>query len=394
MNIVVFSDSFYPELSGIADSILILAKELAVLGHRLDFYVPKYSEKDFHIFNVPAKELELGHRITIHRLPSIRVPASSEQAQLIIPTFLRALSIRKHKPDIIHTQLFFSAGLEALVASRFLKVPLIGTSHTPIAEFLPYSPIQSKTEEKIGQHFVSWYYNRCDFVTAASQGILDEMKKYGFNRPCKVISNPVETKLFYPVAAEEKLRIKRDFNFPGFVVLYTGRLAVEKHVDVIVRAIDLVKEKIPDICFAITGHGKAETALRKLVMELDMERHVRFFGTLTADRHALMYKAADVFAIASTAETQSLSLMKAMATGIPVIGVNARALPEYINKENGFVVEPGDYHGLADVLVLLSRDPHQREALGRGGFESVQRFSPDIIANEWIRLYKQVGSQL
>jgi 1,2-diacylglycerol 3-alpha-glucosyltransferase len=106
-----------------------------------------------------------------------------------------------------------------------------------------------------------------------------------------------------------------------------------------------------------------------------------------------MYKAADVFAIASSAETQSLSLMKAMATGIPVVGINARALPEYINTANGFVVAPGDYHGLADILALLFGNPRQRVSLGRGGFESVQRFSPEIIANEWIALYETVRSE-
>jgi len=81
-----------------------------------------------------------------------------------------------------------------------------------------------------------------------------------------------------------------------------------------------------------------------------------------------------------------------MACGVPVIGVRARALPEYINERNGIVVEPDDSEALAISIVDLLNHPERRQELGAGGVEFVQKFSPDRIADEWSSLYEKVLS--
>lgn len=390
MRIAMFSDNFYPEISGISDSLVESARELSALGHEIDFYVAKYTAHDFAVANLPFKELDLGPKVRIHRLPCVAFPAPTNQGRAIIPTLLRWFSMRKNRPDIIHTHLFFGAGMEAFVASRMLGVPLVGTSHTPVTEFIRYSPIRGAWSERVALKFVAWYYNRCEYVTAPSQGILDEMKTVGFRRPSRPISNPIDLTNFFPASGEEQAAAKAHFGLPDFTVLYTGRLAEEKHIDVIIRAVAKAKERIPGIVFAVTGHGSVEPALRGLAASLGIAESVKFFGTLPIDEHARIYRAADVFAIASTAETQSLSLMKAMASGIPSIGVNARALPEYIHEESGFIVEPGDAASMSDRLVFLYEHPEKRTELGRGGLELVSNFSPVRIASEWEKLYKDV----
>jgi len=280
---------------------------------------------------------------------------------------------------------------EGLLASFFLHKPLIGTSHTPLTEFLKYSPLQAKFLNTLALRFVSWYYNRCDFVTAPSQGILDEMKTNGFYKPSRVISNPIDLDNFFPARADEQINLKKEFGLDSFVVLYTGRLAQEKRIDDIIRAIALLKEKIPGLCLAITGHGDTKESLRALAQELGIAEKVTFFGTVSAEDHARIYRAADIFAIMSTAETQSLSMMKAMATRIPPIGANARGLTEYIHdNENGYLVEPGDYTTLADKILFLYEHPEERKRLGEGGVNAVKQFSRTKIAHEWETLYSEV----
>jgi glycosyltransferase involved in cell wall biosynthesis len=390
MRIAMFSDNFYPELSGISDSLADSARELSGLGHEVDFYVPRYAEADFKTGSVPFEEIDLGRFVKIHRLFSLPYPAPTKQGRMIIPMFLRSLAMRgANRPDVIHTHLFFGAGMEALAASRLLHIPLVGTSHTPITEFIRYSPVRSAFAEKIASDLVSWYYNRCDFVTAPSQGILDEMKRSGFDRPNRVLSNPVDLKQFFPATDEQRTALKQDFGLSDFTVLYTGRLAVEKHIDIIIRAIARAKEHIPSVSLAITGHGDAEPSLRKLAETLGVATNVKFFGTLPVEDHARIYRAADVFAIASTAETQSISLMKAMATGIPAIGVNARALPEYITERTGFIVEPGDFEAMAEKIIFLSDRPEERFRLGAGGIDLTRHFSPAAIAASWNRIYEE-----
>lgn len=391
MKIAIFSDIFYPELSGISDSVIDSAIELVKLGNSVDFYVPYHPDKNFSIANLPVQELDLGERIKIHRFFSLKYPMPTKQGRVVIPTFLRWIGMRKNRPDIIHTHFFWGVGLEAAVASKFLHIPLIGTNHTPITEFLKYGPLQNKFIEKCAKRFVSWYYNHCDFVSAPNHSILEEMQANGFKKPCGVLSNPIDVRNFFPVSSEEeKEKIKKEFNLSEFIVLYTGRLATEKHIDVLIRAVALAKNKIPAIQLALTGHGDSEESLRKLAAELRLENNVKFFGTLPTDKHAAIYRAADVFAIASTAEMQSLSMMKAMATGLPVIGVNAWALPEYINENNGFILEPGDYQGIAEKIVFLYENPEKRKALGNGGWALAQKFSPSIVTREWQNIYEKV----
>jgi len=392
MRIAMFADNFYPEMSGLSDSIIDSAKELARLGHQVDIYAPKYSAKDFATYNVEAKELDLGENIKIHRFFGFKYPTPTNQGRLVIPTCLRWIFMLKNKPDIIHVHDVFGTGFEGMVASKFLRVPLVGTNHTPITEFLKYGPVQNKLIDKLALKFVSWFYNRCDFVTAPCGVILKEMKEYNFRKQERVLSNPVDLKNFYPVPEVDRQKVKQDFGLSQFTVLYTGRLAAEKHVDVIIRSIALLKEKIPSINFAITGHGSAEEDLKKLAEELGVKEQVKFFGTLSVPDHAKIYKGVEVFAIASTAEMQSLSMMKAMATAVPVIGVNAWALPEYINADNGFVLEPGDFEGIADKIMYLFKNPEKRKELGDGGMKLAKEFSPAKIAEEWVSIYDKTLS--
>ncbi len=388
MKIAMFSDNFYPELSGISDSIVMSARELASLGHEVVIYAPRYSKRDFLRYNVLGEEVDLGEHVKIRRLFSMPYPGATQQSRLAFLTFLRWISLSGEWPDIIHTHLFFGVGFEGLIASRMLGVPLVGTSHTPIVEFMRYSPIESELFTRLASWFVSWYYNRCDLVTAPSRGILDEMKTCGFRQPSRVISNPVDLQLFQPVSDEERAALKRQFGLSDFTVIYTGRLATEKHIDVIIRAIADLRQHIPDITFAITGHGDAELPLKRLTEEIGVTDRVKFFGTLKLEDHVKVYQASDVFTIASTAETQSLSLMKAMAVEIPVIGARARALPEYINERNGFLVEPGDVAGFAEKILYLFRHPEERKALGKEGRKLTQRFLPGRIATEWASAYE------
>ena len=119
MKIAVFSDNFYPELSGISDSIIEQARELNGLGHDLCFSVPRYGKADFAVPHLPYEEIRIGEGVVIHRLFALPFPAPTKQGRMIIPSFLHWLTLRKEKPDVIHTHLFFGAGLEALATSFF-----------------------------------------------------------------------------------------------------------------------------------------------------------------------------------------------------------------------------------------------------------------------------------
>lgn len=399
MKIAIFSDNFYPELSGISDSIITLAKELDKKGHEIYFYAPKYSAKDYQkaglpriLRGKPEQELDLGGHIKIHRLPSFPIPSPTGQSRLVIPFGFSLPSIRKIKPDIIHSQLFFGVGLEALFAAKLNKIPLVGTNHTAITEFVRYLPVRAEWFKSFALRYAIWYYNRCDYVTAPSQAVFSEMTPNGFNRPHQVMSNPIDLATFNPQENKtgEIDETRKKFHLSENTVVYAGRLAGEKNIDVIIRAIALAKEKIPLINLAIAGHGASEESLKKLAKDLGVGEQVKFLGTLDKMTLAKVYRASKIFSIMSTSETQSMTLMQALGCGLPALGANARALPEYINVENGFIVEPDDHKTLADKIILLFQDADLSEKLKKGALERVQKYSTAQIANHWEEVYKKI----
>ena len=381
MRIAIFSDNFYPELSGISDSIITTAKALAKLGHEICFFVPDYSEKNFKTANIESKkEINLDNRISVKRFFSFSYPGPTKQSRMVIPTGFRTFAIKKFKPDIIHTQLFFGVGLEALIAAKILKVPLVGTNHTAISEFIRY--------KKAGLKYVNWYYGKCSFISAPSQSVFEEMEKFGFKTNHEVISNPINTGIFSASIECDVNVLKNKFGINDKTLVYAGRFAPEKNIDIIIKAVALVKKKIPDITLAMAGHGVSLEAIKKLTQELGIQKNVKFLGVLSQFDLADLYRASEIFTITSTSETQSMTLIQAMACGLPVIGVRARALPEYI-ENNGVLIEPGDHKGLSEKIVELLENQSLRAELGERGLKFVQKFSDKNIALKWEEIYKR-----
>ena len=388
MRIAIFSDNFYPEISGISDSIILLGQNLRENGHEIHYFVPKYSLKNYQTAKLEVKELELGKNIKIHRLFSLPYFGSpTKQARFVIPLGLCALKFHKEKFDVVYTQSPFGMGIEALLMSKILGIPLIGTNHTPIEEFTRYVPIFGKMLTKLSKKYFVWYYNQCSFVTAPYAGLLEDMKSGGLKIECKELSNPVDLKNFLPVGEKEKNELKKKNNFPENVILYSGRLAPEKQVDVILLSLVKVKENVNDFLFVVTGFGSSEENLKKMSKELGLENEVKFFGRVKEEKLVELYQASDLFVIMSTAETQSLSLMKAMATEVPAIGADARALPDYINSGGGIVVPVGDEDKLAQKIVNLLQNPQKRKEIGTKTSEFVKQFSAKKITLEWEKIF-------
>ncbi|HZJ18418.1 MAG TPA: glycosyltransferase [Patescibacteria group bacterium] len=392
MRIAIYSDNFYPELSGITDTILTTAKELAKLGHFINFFVPYYSKKDYKQVNLSfEKEVFLHENIKITRFFSFSYPTGTRQGRLVVPTGLRFLKVKFFNPDIIHTNHIAGVGIEGLIDAKILKKPLIGTNHTPIVEFIKYSPIKAKWFKRAMSKYDAWYFNKCDFVSSPSWAVLHEMQKYGFNRPCKPVSNPVNIETFKSVSEKERNTLKKKYGFSDFVLYYCGRLAQEKHIDLMVKAVSDLKGKIPSINLVIAGKGSEEENLKKLVKELNVEDRVKFFGFLKETKDFVeLYNATDLFLMLGTAETQSIVMMQAMATQNPVIGVNSWGIVDYVNEKNGFLIEPNDQKALNEKILYFYKNPDQKKLLGEGGREFAEQFSRQNIAKIWEGIYTDV----
>jgi glycosyltransferase involved in cell wall biosynthesis len=393
MRIAIFSDNFYPELSGISDSIITTARELAARGHTIRFFAPRYAPRDYRALGLPEEDPQLHARISISRFSSLRYGGPSGQARIVVPTGLRTRLVRDFAPDLIHTHSIFGVGLEALLATRALRVPLVGTNHTPLTEFTRYSPIRSAWFTSLLLSYNSWYYNHCAFVSSPASAIFEEMARYGFRAPHRAISNPVDIATFRPVHGDRN-KLKQEFGFSPFTILYVGRLAPEKRIDLLLEAFAARRGELSNATLAIMGKGPAERELRTMADKLGIRDRVRFLGFLK-DNAALAraYGASDIFAIMSPAETQSIVAMQALAVGIPAVGVQVWGIGEYLTKAGQPTVTPGNARELAEQLVALSRDFHLRETLGEKGLHFAETISVPAIASVWEEVYEETLSR-
>jgi glycosyltransferase involved in cell wall biosynthesis len=296
------------------------------------------------------------------------------------------------QPDLLYIQQPFGTGRLALKAARKLKIPLLGTNHTAVSEFIKYNGPGSRWIRKMALKYYSWYYNHCQLVTGPSQWVHDSLAPAGLRAPYRVISNPLDFKVFFPVDSAREATLKRELGFSDYTLSFAGRLASEKKVDILIRGAALVKEKFPVVNLVLAGNGRDLMVLKKLVADLNLTDNVKFLGRLSQRELAKVFQASAIFVTASTSETQGMTVLQAMACGRAVIGVRSLALPEYINGHNGLLVEPDNPQALAAAIVELLSDKKWCAELGQGGYEDVQKYSRARIADTWENIFQSAIS--
>jgi glycosyltransferase involved in cell wall biosynthesis len=220
--------------------------------------------------------------------------------------------------------------------------------------------------------------------------VVDELGAAGLSRPHFVVSNPIDTEMFTPLRLGEGDRLRARFGLTRPTVTYAGRLGPEKNIGVLLRAVALLREQGTLVDLALAGHGSQEPVLRSLAAGLGVAAQVKFLGTLPHEELAPLLRVSDAFAIMSTSETQSMVLLQAMASGVPVIAANSRALPEFVGPDNGILVDPHDPAPVARALAGLIASPERRRLLGVAGRRRAEKHSVEAVTDAWESLYGSV----
>ncbi|HVU06243.1 MAG TPA: glycosyltransferase [Candidatus Paceibacterota bacterium] len=389
MRILFYSDNFYPETSGISDSVIAVARGLKALGHSVGFVAARYSDADYASIGKTRDEYLEKEGFQVCRIPSLPFSNSgSGQGRNAVPFGWSLPFARRFKPDAIHSQSPFGVGFEALLASRLLRVPLVGTNHTLIREFVRvYGPIRAKWAEDLMERFFVWYYNRCRFVSVVGPEVLESMRAFGFKRSADVIANPLSLSTFAPATAGEKAGLRKEFNLVGPTVISAGRVAPEKRLDVVLRAFAELKKTMQYAELVIAGNGPVEKEMRSYAEALGVGESVIFTGFLSHDELARWYKASDAFVVMCPIETQCLALMQAFASGIPAVGAKAGAVGDHIKPEFGSTVPDGDHVALARSLEKVLGDQTAAREMGSAAREYVKKFSEDSLGRAWVEAY-------
>lgn len=389
MRIAYFSDNLFPEVSGISDSIITTGETLRARGHDVVYFGPWYPREAYELVAKRSGVYDRLIKLPIRKLPSLPMKNSpTGQSRIVIPTGASLPFLRRFRPDIIHTQSPFGVGLEALLASRVLQVPLVGTNHTMIEEFVPHLPLLGDRVKRWARRYFSWYYNRCVFITAPFGGLIAQMREMGLVCAAMPQANPISLEIFRSATPDERRQAKAALNEKGPIVFYSGRLAPEKQVDVLIEGFAKIVPEFPMARLYLAGHGSERTSLEALAGRLGVSEHVRFMGFVDHSHVAELCRAADVFALMSRSETQSLSLMQAFASSLPAVVSSGGALPHYTPDTCGFVIPVNDPGALAKRLRELFLDEELRIRMGDAAAEYVELFSPETVADAWEQTFR------
>lgn len=378
MKIAMFTDTFIPNINGIVTSVLNSSKALAKKGHKVYIFTAKPKQKK----NIIQK---LDKNISIFYYSQIKI-INYPDFQLAMPGFVDITSkINKIKPDIIHIHTPSFLGWSALLISKIFRIPVVGTYHTLLPEFLEYIPLlkikKSKIAKNITWNYTQNFYNRCNIVTTPSIAMKEELIKHGIKKPIIFLSNGVDTKKFYPI------RLKKNEN----TIIHVGRIGYEKSIDILLKAFNELLKINKDAKLIIAGKGPDLEKLKSFSKKLDINKKIKFLGSVDHNKLPLLYSSANIFVTASTIETEGLVVLEAMACGLPIIGVNKLAVPNIVkHKKNGFIIEVGDYKKMAKYMNLLLKNKELSNKFGKESIKIVQNYSLNNIINKLEEIYNSL----
>ncbi len=373
MRIAICTDQYLPMISGLVDSIDTLVQELRKNGHEVRVYAPKL------VGSIPDKD--------VFRFPSWSVPGSGGTIVLNFP-FGALKDMQNFKPDVIHTHLFGVAGFLAWRAARKLKIPLIGTDHTSPADYLHYLHLNFQPFVFLVRRFAAWFYGRCNVVTAPSQHILDELYAYGMrNTAMEIISNPIRLDQFRPLGNKQELKEK--YGIEEQAVLLFGRVAEEKSLDFAVDVFKALTAKT-HAQLVVVGDGPYKKELEEKVASVGLKGRVKFLGVLRGEVLVGALNATEVLLVTSTSEIQPMTILQAMAAGLPVVGARAGGIPEcVIDGETGYLVDPTFKTAYVEKLEELLSNQELRENFGVAARKAVENYAPQEIAKKFVAVYEK-----
>lgn len=363
MKIAVFTDAFAPQVNGVVTH---LKQSIDRLSQKHSFVVFAPNLKD------PSQKKFFGKgKVKVQLLKSLPFPVY-EKINITSPADVSVYkTLKEFKPDIYHFHTPFAVGMNGILGAQFFKKPLIGSFHTYIMEpeYLRIVGLEkvrmdkNETLQNLLWRYTNLFYNRADLVITPSKKTKQDLIDHKVTKPIEVVSNGVDIKAFSrPHVSKNALKIR--FGLKNPYLIYLGRVSKEKSLENLIEAYakSKVYASLKPIDLVIVGDGPHKEALQKLTHELGVSNHVIFTGNIPQNeiQKSGILKQALCFVTASTSETQGITFLEAMASGLPIIGARAKAAPELIHK-NGVLCEPHNVNDFAKAIRTISLDKEKRK---------------------------------
>ncbi|HEL0006094.1 glycosyltransferase family 4 protein [Streptococcus equi subsp. zooepidemicus] len=311
MRVGLFTDTYFPQVSGVATSIRTLKEELEKEGHEV------------YIFTTTDKHVKRFEDPTIIRLPSVPFVSFTDR-RVVYRGLISSYKIAKeYHLDIIHTQTEFSLGLLGKMVGKALRIPVVHTYHTQYEDYVSYIANGKIIRPSMVKPLLRGYLKDLDGVICPSRIVLNLLEGYEVTIPKRVIPTGIalENYVREDIKKEDVAALRKELAISDdeTMLLSLSRVSYEKNIQAIIHQLPAVLSENSRIKLVIVGDGPYLQALKELAVSLGVEDHVVFTGMIAHDQVGLYYKACDFFISASTSETQGLTYIESLASGKPII---------------------------------------------------------------------------
>lgn len=385
MRIAYFTDTFLPQVNGVATALANQATELAERGHNILIFCPKMDaikRKKFRAANVKV--------VYLPTVPALLYP-EFKLGIFGLPVIIKHLM--KFKPDIIHLHTPLTVGIDGVMAARVFNKPLVGTVHVYFPEsgylkWLKYK-LAIHITSKVALRLFKFIFRQCDLILVPSKLLLSELKKEKFTKPISYLPNGIKTAKRKPITDTEKKALQKKYGLKEKVILHFGRLSDEKNVQAVIKSFSIVAKNNPDVSLLIVGDGPAKKKLTFLTKKLGLEKRIIFTGFI--EHQELMSSGllslADLFITASPMENNPMAVLEAQAHGLPIIAVKQAGLIELIST-NGFLIKEGNLKDMARKTEEILYKNDLQKKMSNESLRVVKNYSIESVAGKLLDYYK------
>ena len=378
MKILITADCYTPTINGVVTSILNLETELRRLGHDVKILCPS---ENFH-----SSESE-----NVYRIGSVgvgRIYSGARAALRISQSHLQKLI--DWKPDIIHSQSEFSSFIMAKRIAAEVNCPIVHTYHTVYENYTHYFSPSITLGRKAVILMTKRILRHTKAVIAPSQKIERLLKYYGIAQPIKVIPTGLRLKKFsdeISVNIINELKAKLGIPLKSRVLITVGRAAKEKNIDELIRYFKRLD--IENTVFVIVGGGPYLDALKDLAYAENISDKMIFTGAVEPENIAAYYRLGDIFLSASQSETQGLTYIEALASGLPAVCRRDDCLNDVItNGKNGG--QYTDFKEFSELIRTFLFNDELYKSMSEKAVQTAQKYSAEKFAKDVETVYMEI----
>jgi glycosyltransferase involved in cell wall biosynthesis len=364
MRIGIISETYPPEINGVALTVHGLATGLAARGHAIDLIRPRQTVS--HIDEPGIHALET-RGAALPRYPGLRFG-------LPVPRTLRK-RWTEQRPDVIYVATEGPLGRSAVKTAVRLGIPVATGFHTRFDTYANHYGVGFLTPVVHG--YLRRFHCRANITLVPTDALAAELAAMGVDH-ARLLRRAVDTKLFHPSKRDNALRESWGVDTDTPVVLYVGRIAPEKNLDLAVSTFRAMQQKTPKARYVWVGDGPARAALQAAHPDFI------FVGMKRDETLAAHYASADLFPFPSLSETFGNVILEALSAGLPVVAYNEGAAREHLDDGvNGFRIASGDAAAFTAAAVKLAGDIDLIRQMSKAAVESVERLSPEAVIREF-----------